>query len=73
MVEPLRHRQTKGAVTDMPSLTPPRHIPTLPTAAAFRTIQDGPQSTHCSHSLPLTATTVDAPKGVIERAPGGSA
>ena len=33
MVEPLRHRQTKGAETDMPSLPPPRHIPTLPTAA----------------------------------------
>jgi len=31
MAEPLRHRQTKGAETDMPSLPPPRHIPTLPT------------------------------------------
>ena len=30
MVEPLRHRQTKGAATDMPGLLPPRHIPTLP-------------------------------------------
>ena len=27
--EPLRHRQTKGAATDMPSLTPPRHTPIL--------------------------------------------
>ncbi|MGI9417351.1 MAG: group II intron maturase-specific domain-containing protein, partial [Geminicoccaceae bacterium] len=26
----LRYRQTKGAETDRPSLTPPRHIPTLP-------------------------------------------
>jgi hypothetical protein len=26
MVEPLRHRQTKGAETDMFYLTPPRHI-----------------------------------------------
>jgi len=33
MVEPLRHRQTKGAETDMPGLPPPRHIPTLPSAA----------------------------------------
>ena len=33
MAEPLRHRQTKGAETDMPSLPPPRHIPTLPIAA----------------------------------------
>ena len=30
MAEPLRHRQTKGAETDMPSLPPPCHIPTLP-------------------------------------------
>src|SRR5271156_2549557 len=30
MVEPLRHRQTKEAATDMFSLKPPRHIPTLP-------------------------------------------
>ena len=30
MAEPLRHRQTKGAETDMPRLPPPRHIPTLP-------------------------------------------
>jgi hypothetical protein len=29
MVELLRHRQTKGAATDMFYLTPPRHIPTL--------------------------------------------
>ena len=33
MVEPLRHRQTKGAATDMPGLPPPRHIPTLPISA----------------------------------------
>src|SRR6202140_3933059 len=29
--KPLRHRQTKGAATDMFYLTPPRHISTLPT------------------------------------------
>ena len=33
MVEPLRHRQTKGAATDMPGLPPPRHFPTLPDTA----------------------------------------
>ena len=33
MAEPLRHRQTKGAATDMVDLTPPRHIPTLPSRA----------------------------------------
>jgi hypothetical protein len=30
MGEPLRHRQTKEAATDMFSLQPPRHISTLP-------------------------------------------
>jgi hypothetical protein len=30
MVEPLRHRQTKEAETDMSDLQPPRHISTLP-------------------------------------------
>jgi hypothetical protein len=30
MAEPVRHRQTKGAATDMFDLQPPRHIPTLP-------------------------------------------
>ena len=30
MVEPLRHRQTKGAETDMPGLPPPRHIQLYP-------------------------------------------
>ncbi len=33
MVEPLRHRQTKGAETDMLDLTPPRHVSTLPIPA----------------------------------------
>ena len=40
MVEPLRHRQTKEAATDMFCLKPPRHISTLhltdkPTAPTF--------------------------------------
>ena len=30
MAEPVRHRQTKGAATDMFYLTLPRHISTLP-------------------------------------------
>src|SRR6266850_3645376 len=30
MLEPVRHRQTKGAATDMFGLPPPRHTPTLP-------------------------------------------
>src|ERR1700747_1115409 len=32
--EPLRHRQTKGAATDMLNLKPPRHTPTLRRTAA---------------------------------------
>ena len=39
MVEPLRHRQTKGAETDMPGLPPPRHIPTLPRADLRRSVR----------------------------------
>src|SRR5258708_18520586 len=35
MVGPLRHRQTKGAETDMPGLPPPRHFPTLPIHIPF--------------------------------------
>jgi hypothetical protein len=33
MVEPLRHRQTKEAATDMLDLKSPRHTSTLPEAA----------------------------------------
>src|SRR5215813_11875633 len=33
MVEPLRHRRTKEAETDMSDLQQPRHISTLPDAA----------------------------------------
>src|SRR6202011_2469594 len=38
MAEPLRHRQTKEAATDMFYLKPPRHISTLPKA----TFEEGP-------------------------------
>lgn len=34
MARLLRHRQTKGAVTARPNLTPPRHISTLPVSWA---------------------------------------
>ena len=33
MAEPVRHRQTKGAATDMFDLQLPRHTSTLPRAA----------------------------------------
>ncbi len=35
-MEPVRHRQTKEAATDMFYLTPPRHISTLPKATVRR-------------------------------------
>jgi len=41
MADPLRHRQTKGAATDMVDLTPPRHIPTLPDWADLPAIAQG--------------------------------
>ena len=41
MVEPLRHRQTKEAATDMFGLQPPRHISTLPTIADAADVADG--------------------------------
>ena len=37
MVEPLRHRQTKEAATDMFGLQPPRHISTLTRLPRLRT------------------------------------
>src|SRR5271166_4478375 len=57
MVEPLRHRQTKGAETDMLSLTSPRHISTLPTpvipkaqmAVILRRRGERVRSTYCGH------------------------
>ena len=42
MVEPLRHRQTKGAATDMFYLTPPRHISTLPIFRLGHALLRGP-------------------------------
>jgi hypothetical protein len=41
MVEPLRHRQSKEAATDMFSLQPPRHISTYMRAALSRGIYFG--------------------------------
>ena len=44
MVRLLRHRQTKGAVTDRLNLRPPRHILTLP-KAAFAAVRFRPDRT----------------------------
>jgi hypothetical protein len=59
MVEPLRHRQTKGAATAMFYLTPPRHISTLPNSEVGgrnREVRFTPDN-----GLPLTAAA--CPKG----------
>jgi hypothetical protein len=42
MADPLRHRQTNGAATDMVDLRPPRHIPTLP-IGIFVSFKDFPR------------------------------
>ena len=39
MAEPVRHRQTKGAATDMFDLPPPRHTSTLPRADVLLAVQ----------------------------------
>ena len=44
MVELLRHRQTKGAETDMLDLTPPRHASTLPTCDGRRNRRHGSEA-----------------------------
>src|SRR5712691_7172573 len=70
MAEPLRHRQTKEAETDMPGLPPPRHIPTLP-LGWFRgpvTIRSYPGSVR-NRPFTLNVSTpkpkwLDASKGV---------
>src|ERR1700721_730405 len=51
MVEPLRHRQTKGAATAMFYLTLPRHISTLPNIAIF---QANPSSAPAQRCVPST-------------------
>ena len=42
MADPLRHRQTKGAETDLLSLPPPRHISTLPDSVDPRAYRESP-------------------------------
>ena len=44
MAEPLRHRQTKEAATDMFSLQPPRHISTLHIATEAKALNLRPLS-----------------------------
>src|SRR5215472_16165335 len=48
--EPVRHRQTKGAATDMFDLQPPRHISTLRNLDAQEGPDEDPVSTPSGHS-----------------------
>jgi hypothetical protein len=53
MVEPVRHRQTKGAVTDMFDLQPPRHTSTLPNLPVLERAREGPESLRVFGRLPV--------------------
>jgi hypothetical protein len=53
MAEPLRHRQTKEAETDMFYLTPPRHISTLPFASLGPRADHFRSSLHGEHAIPV--------------------
>src|SRR5882762_3965033 len=55
MVEPLRHRQTKGAATDMFYLTPPRHISALPFSVCARSSGPNSSARHSFYWLVLAA------------------
>jgi hypothetical protein len=55
MAEPLRHRQTKEAETDMPGLPPPRHIPTLPGSDRMA---DDPADSGLCHNRTFTTDEV---------------
>jgi len=58
MAEPVRHRQTKEAATDMFYLTPPRHISTLP-----KTVQTTP---NCDfRSTPINGHHQNDPVGPV--------
>src|SRR5262252_1216243 len=66
MAEPLRHRQTKEAATDMFSLQPPRHISTLPDSALR------PSPPHGRFPLDCVAKLFSAPRrvrSIQDRAP----
>jgi hypothetical protein len=68
MVEPVRHRQTKGAATDMFDLQPPRHTSTLP-QAAFPRIHNERQSVQS----PYRSVRCQLPVGrmsMVESGPG---
>src|ERR1700738_4960737 len=78
MAEPLRHRQTKGAATDMFYLTPPRHISTLPKGDLTAPKSDFSFSPDSRHAAAAAACPFRAHKptsawtGIRERASGSA-
>src|SRR6266852_4568022 len=60
MAEPLRHRQTKEAATDMFDLKPPRHISTLHIALVFC----GGQSLEFASGLKSVPESMDVRAGL---------
>src|SRR5208282_729356 len=72
MVEPLRHRQTKGAATDMPGLPPPRHIPTLPIAAIRSLSRPSIALDPIGHSVELVLSTLSRPSWLLQRVVGST-
>ena len=73
MVEPLRHRQTKEAATDMFSLQPPRHISTLPETEVPRRPRFGRDRVESRHEADIanrsfvtdTVEKAGCPLGVV--------
>jgi hypothetical protein len=59
MVEPVRHRQTKEAATDMFSLPPPRHISTLPTSAVQLAEMSTAVAIETNHPKPASVTIAE--------------
>src|SRR5215469_14134654 len=64
---PVRHRQTKGAATDMFDLQPPRHISTLRNLAAGTRSCEGRLTTHCGRFPHDTGGTAVDPSCVKTR------
>ena len=67
MVEPLRHRQTKEAATDMFNLKPPRHISTLPKTVLIAPNRSSPNNGHHASEPPLPK---GASSGLMQRNKG---
>jgi hypothetical protein len=61
--EPLRHRQTKGAATDMFYLTPPRHISTL-TVVQVKSNSNMECARQAAQRLPEFTEDTDAPQRI---------